>query len=220
LQNELPIRIDVVMTTLDLAALNAELRTKTPQEIIQWALNLGKRTMLTTSFSPNAAVMLHLVSSIDASVPVVWIDSGYNLRDAYVVAERLMKELPLNMHIYTPTMTAERRTALMGIPSPDEPELHAEFTRQVKLEPFARAIETLKPEIWLTGIRRDETEFRKSLDILSWDNRGMLKVAPIFYWSEDEVVKYMEQYQLPTCKRYFDPTKVADHIECGLHTAA
>jgi phosphoadenosine phosphosulfate reductase len=208
------------MTTLDLAALNAELRTKTPQEIIQWALNLGKRTMLTTSFSPNAAVMLHLVSSIDASVPVVWIDSGYNLRDAYVVAERLMKELPLNMHIYTPTMTAERRTALMGIPSPDEPELHAEFTRQVKLEPFARAIETLKPEIWLTGIRRDETEFRKSLDILSWDNRGMLKVAPIFYWSEDEVVKYMEQYQLPTCKRYFDPTKVADHIECGLHTAA
>jgi phosphoadenosine phosphosulfate reductase len=208
------------MTTLDLAALNAELRTKTPQEIIRWALALGKRNMLTTSFSPNAAVMLHMVSSIDASVPVVWIDSGYNLRDAYVVAERLMKELPLNMHIFTPTMTAERRTALMGIPTPDDPELHAEFTRQVKLEPFARAIEELKPEIWLTGIRRDETEFRKSLDILSWDNRGMLKVAPIFYWSEDEVTKYMEQYQLPTCKRYFDPTKVADHVECGLHTAA
>lgn len=208
------------MTTLDLAALNAELRTKTPQEIIHWALNLGKRTMLTTSFSPNAAVMLHMVSGIDASVPVVWIDSGYNLRDAYVVAERLMKELPLNMHIYTPTMTAERRTALMGIPTPDEPELHAEFARQVKLEPFARAIEELQPEIWLTGIRRDETEFRKSLDILSWDNRGMLKVAPIFYWSEEEVAKYMEQYQLPSCKRYFDPTKVADHVECGLHTAA
>jgi len=165
-------------------------------------------------------VMLHMVSSIDASVPVVWIDSGYNLRDAYVVAERLMKELPLNMHVYTPTMTAERRTALMGIPTPDDPELHAEFTRQVKLEPFARAVEELKPEIWLTGIRQDETEFRKSLDILSWDNRGMLKVAPIFYWNADDVAKYMEQYQLPSCKRYFDPTKVADHIECGLHTAA
>jgi phosphoadenosine phosphosulfate reductase len=208
------------MTTLDLAALNAELRTKTPQEIIRWALNLGKRNFLTTSFSPNAAVMLHMVSSIDTSVPVVWIDSGYNLRDAYVVAERLMKELPLNMHIYTPAMTAERRTALMGIPTPDDPELHAEFTRQVKLEPFARAVEELKPEIWLTGIRQDETEFRKSLDILSWDNRGMLKVAPIFYWNEEDVAKYMEQYQLPSCKRYFDPTKVADHVECGLHTAA
>lgn len=208
------------MTTLDLAALNAELRTKPPQEIIRWALNLGKRTFMTTSFSPNAAVMLHMVSGIDASVPVVWIDSGYNLRDAYIVAERLMKELPLNMHIYTPTMTAERRTALMGIPTLDDPELHAEFTRQVKLEPFARAIEELKPEVWITGIRRDETEFRKSLDILSWDNRGMLKVAPIFYWDEDDVANYMEQYQLPSCKRYFDPTKVSENVECGLHTAA
>jgi len=211
------------MTTLDLdlVALNEQLRAKTPQEIIRWALELGKRSFLTTSFSPNAGVMLHMVSSIDRSVPVVWIDSGYNVRDAYLVAEKLMQDLSLNMHIYTPIMTAERRNALMGgIPTPDEPEEHAEFTRQVKLEPFARAIEELKPEIWLTGIRRDETEFRKSLDILSWDNRGMLKVAPIFYWTEDDVASYMTQNQLPTCKRYFDPTKVSEHLECGLHTAA
>lgn len=211
----------MTMTDLDLAALNEQLRTKTPQEIIRWALGLGKPAFLTTSFSPNAAVMLHMVSSIDASVPVVWIDSGYNLRDAYLVAEKLMHDLPLNMHIYTPIMTAERRNALMGgIPTPDEPERHAEFTRQVKLEPFARAIADIKPEIWLTGIRRDETEFRKSLDILSWDSHGLLKVAPIFYWTEDDVASYMTQYQLPTCKRYFDPTKVSDHRECGLHSAA
>ena len=209
------------MTTLDLAALNEQLRNKTPQEIIRWAMGLGKRSFMSTSFAPNAAVMLHMVSSIDSSVPVVWVDSGYNLRDAYLVAEKLMRDLPLNMHIYTPTITAERRNALMGgIPTPDESEQHAEFTRQVKLEPFARAIDELKPEVWLTGIRRDETEFRKSLDILSWDSRGILKVAPIFYWKDEDVASYMAQYQLPTCKRYFDPTKVADHRECGLHTAA
>jgi len=209
------------MTTMDLAALNEQLRNKTPQEIIRWAVGLGKRSFMSTSFAPNAAVMLHMVSSIDPTVPVVWVDSGYNLRDAYLVAEKLMRDLPLNMRIYTPTITAERRNALMGgIPTPDEPEQHAEFTRQVKLEPFARAIDDLKPEVWLTGIRRDETEFRKSLDILSWDSRGILKVAPIFYWTDEDVANYMAQYQLPTCKRYFDPTKVADHRECGLHTAA
>ena len=74
--------------------------------------------------------------------------------------------------------------------------------------------------IWLTGIRREETEHRKSLDIVSIDNRGILKVAPIFYWSEDDVEAYMEQHQLPTCRHYFDPTKVHDGRECGLHTAA
>ena len=41
--------------------------------------------------------MLHLVSSADPTVPVVWVDTGYNLRDTYLVAERLMRELELNM---------------------------------------------------------------------------------------------------------------------------
>ena len=52
------------------------------------------------------------------------------------------------------------------------------------------------------------------------DNRGIVKVAPIFYWSEDQVEAYMERYQLPSCKHYFDPTKVLDGRECGLPTAA
>jgi phosphoadenosine phosphosulfate reductase len=30
----------------------------------------------------------------------------------------------------------------------------------------------------------------------------------------------MARYELPTCKHYFDPTKVHDSRECGLHTAA
>ncbi|WP_269473302.1 phosphoadenosine phosphosulfate reductase domain-containing protein [Kineobactrum salinum] len=77
-----------------------------------------------------------------------------------------------------------------------------------------------RPEVWLTGIRREETEHRKSLDIVSRDDRGIIKVAPLFYWSEQDVERYMEQHQLPSCRHYFDPTKVLDGRECGLHTAA
>lgn len=205
---------------LDLAAINADLRQRSPAEVIRWALSLGKPAFATTSFAPNAAVMLHLISETCPDLPVVWVDSGYNVRDTYLVAEQLMRDLHLKMHVYTPVMTAERRNALMGgVPMPDEPE-HAEFTRQVKIEPFQRALEDLKPAIWLTGIRRDETEFRKTLDIVSWDNRGLLRVAPIFYWSEQQVDDYMHQHGLPSPKRYFDPTKVDDKRECGLQTAA
>jgi len=207
---------------LDLAKLNAELAGKPPREIIRWALSLGEPVMASTSFSPNAAVMLHLVTQVDASVPVVWVDSGYNVADAYRVAERLMKDLKPNMQIFTPEMTAERRNAIMGgIPHPDDtPELFQEFTRQVKLEPFDRALKSLQPKIWITGIRKEETDFRKGLDILSLDARGLLKVAPIFDWTADDIARYMDEHQLPSCKHYFDPTKVAENAECGLHTAA
>ena len=206
---------------MDFDSVNATLRNASAQEIVQWALGLGRKTIATTSMGRNAAVMLHLVSEVDKSVPTIWVDTGYNLRDTYVVAERLIRDLQVDMHVYSPQMTSERRNAIMGgIPTVDEEERHQEFTRQVKLEPFAQALEEFKPEIWLTGIRSEETEHRKSLDIVSMDNRGIIKVAPIFYWSEDDVEDYMEKFELPSCRHYFDPTKVHDGRECGLHTAA
>lgn len=207
---------------LDLQKINAQLRDQSAAEIIRWSLSLGRRAIATTSFAPNSAVMLKLVTDCDPSVPVVWVDSGYNVPDTYRTAEQLMDRLKPNMHIYIPAMTAERRNAILGgIPHPDDdPQVHEEFTRQVKLEPFARALGALQPEIWLTGIRQHETEHRKTLDIVSVDNRGILKVAPLFYWSDADIAAFMAEHELPSCRHYFDPTKVADNRECGLHTSA
>ena len=206
---------------IDFDSINNTLRDATAAEIVGWALAQGRRSIATTSMGRNAAVMLHLVSQVDKTLPTIWVDTGYNLRDTYVVAERLIRDLDINMHVYSPQMTSERRNAIMGgIPTVDETERHQDFTRQVKLEPFERALAEFKPEIWLTGIRREETEHRKSLDIVSEDGRGIIKVAPLFYWSEADIEAYMAEHELPTCKHYFDPTKVHDGRECGLHTAA
>jgi len=211
----------VVLPELDLENVNQSLRDAGPREIIDWAAGLGLPVIATTSFGRNAAVMLDLLSGRTPPVPVVWVDTGYNLRDTYVVAEKLMQRLDLQMHIYTPTMTAERRNAIMGgIPPIDDEQRHRQFTRQVKLEPFDRAIQDVQPDVWLTGIRRDETEHRRTLDIVSRDDRGMLKVAPLFYWSERDMEDYRARSGLPSCRHYFDPTKVYDGRECGLHTAA
>ena len=123
------------IAALDFDSVNRELATGTPEEVLVWALGLGLRPFMSTSFGPNAAVMLHLVSSIDPRVPVVWIDTGYNLRDTYVVAEKLMQMLPLNIQVYTPRMSAERWNTLYGgIPQLDEADLHEQFTRNIKLE--------------------------------------------------------------------------------------
>ncbi len=207
---------------LELEQINARLKDRSPQEILQWAQSLNKRVFASTSFSPNSAALLHMISEVTPELPVIWVDSGYNVPDAYRVAEQIMQRLNLKMHIYNPAMSAERRNALMGgIPHPDDNEaLHQEFARQVKLEPFAQAMDDLQGEVWVTGIRREETEHRKSLDIVSVDNRGILKVAPVFYWTAEQLEDYLEQYDLPSCRHYFDPTKIHDGRECGLHTSA
>lgn len=204
---------------LDLDVLNAQLRDATPQEIIGFALALNKKAIATTSFSPNSGGLLHMLSQQQQDLPVIWVDGGYNTRDAYLTADKLISGLSLNMKIYTPEITSARRDALMGIPTGDDPELHKEFSRQVKVEPFNRAMTQWSPEVWFSGIRREETEFRKSLDILSYDARGILRVAPLFHWTEEQLEAYMENQQLPSCKRYFDPTKLNDGAECGIHTS-
>ena len=202
---------------LDLVQINNELRDKGPEAIIRWALSLNATTVMTTSFGYNSAVSLKMLADIDNTVPVVWVDSGYNMKDAYKVADELMRSLQLNVHVYNPLISAERRNAIMGgVPGADEPAFQ-DFVDQVKLEPFKRALNELKPQVWISGIRREETEHRKSLDVVSIDGQGILKIAPIFYWSEADIDAFMQKHSLPSCKHYFDPTKVHEHNECGLH---
>ncbi len=199
--------------------INLSLAEESPESIVKWALSQNKKTVVSTSFGYNSAVTLHMVSSLQPSIPVLWVDSGYNVKDAYLIAEQLIQQLDLNIHVYNPLMSASRREAVYGtnFAVPDDPGFE-EFKEQVKLEPFQRGLNELSPDIWISGIRKEETEYRKNLNIVSMDGRGILKVAPLFNWTESDMTRYMEKHRLPNCSHYFDPTKVDEHTECGLHS--
>lgn len=204
---------------LDFASINQQLRDKHPVEIIRWALSLEKKTIVTTNFGPYEAAILHMTSEQDEAMPVICVDHGYNTEATYHFAEALIKRLTLTMHYYTPKVTAKRRaTVYGGIPSIDDEAAHDEFTREVKLEPFGRAMSEFSPEMWLTAIRKEQTPFRDSLDIVTQDiTTGLIKVAPMFYWSELDLEEYLVEHDLPIEEDYNDPTKVLKDRECGLH---
>jgi phosphoadenosine phosphosulfate reductase len=207
------------MTTLDLNAINTDLNSKSPQEIIEWALGLNKKTIVTTNFGPHEAAILNMVNEQAPDMPVICVDHGYNTEATYKFADELSKKLSLNMHYYTPKVTAKRREVVYkGIPDIDDVEAHDAFTREVKLEPFARAMDEFKPEVWLTAIRKEQTPFRNSMDIVTTDiSTGIIKVAPLFYWKEIDLEDYLVENDLPIEEDYFDPTKVLKDRECGLH---
>ncbi|OOR90693.1 phosphoadenylylsulfate reductase [Moraxella caviae] len=207
-----------IVTTDNLAQYNAELTDKSPEQIVQWALSVAKNPIITTNFRPYEAAILHLVTRLRPDITVLFVDSGYNTDATYRYAQSLIRDLNLNVVTYIPAQTrAFRDVAMGGIPDVDSP-LHAEFTEQVKLEPFRRALGELDPDVWFNAIRKDQTEFRGALDVLSLSKDGVLKVAPLFHLSEAELDAYQEQHGLPNEFDYFDPTKVLAHRECGLHT--
>ena len=85
----------------DLTAANQALQGAEPQQVIAWALEQAEAPLVTTNFGPYEAVILHMVTQVKADIPVVWIDSGYNTRETYLVAERLIEALKLNIEVYT-----------------------------------------------------------------------------------------------------------------------
>lgn len=202
---------------MDLIAINKELRGKSPAAIVDWALTQGDKPVVTTNFRPYEAAILHATTARRSDLTVIWCDTGYNTNKTYLHAKRVIDALELDVKLYVPKQTASYRDAIMGgIPGIDDP-LHKEFTEQVKLEPFRRAMKENQPDIWFTNLRKGQTAFRNTLDIVSKGEDGVLKVSPFFYWSDEELDVYLEEHQLENEFKYFDPTKVLENRECGLH---
>tara|TARA_R110000868_G_scaffold52221_4_gene165235 strand:- start:20209 stop:20877 length:669 start_codon:yes stop_codon:yes gene_type:complete len=204
-------------TEKQLKELNAQLKGIPPVEIISWTLQYAKNAVVTTNFRPYEVAILHAVSDVKNDIPVIWCDTGYNTPNTYKHAEDLISRLNLNIKLYVPKQTSSHRDAVMGIPGIDDPN-HAVFTEQVKLEPFKRAMSELKPDVWFTNLRNGQTALRDTLDILSVSKDGMLKVSPFYHWSDSQLDAYLKNLKLPNEHKYFDPTKVLENRECGLHT--
>ncbi len=204
-------------TQKDIIQLNKEFKKKTPLEIVIWAIVNSENPVVTTNFRPYEAAILNVCVTAKFNIPVIWCDSGYNTSNTYRHAEEVIKLLKLNVKLYVPKQTTAHRDVMMGIPDIDNP-LHKIFTEQVKLEPFKRAMLEFKPDLWFTNLRKGQTALRNSLDILSLSSDGVLKVSPFYYYSDAELDKYLEENNLPNELKYFDPTKVLDTRECGIHT--
>ncbi|MCC6415750.1 MAG: phosphoadenosine phosphosulfate reductase family protein [Opitutaceae bacterium] len=210
------------MNNAQIARWNAELREKSPLQIVQWAIALAPdRAIVSTNFRPYEAVVLHLATQAKPNIPVLWVDHGYNRPATYKHAERLRAQLGLNLKPYLPRLTVAHRDAIYG-PVPDtsdEAALKA-FSAQMKLEPFHRGMAELAPKIWLTALRKVQNPNRAELDIVSADaNFGALKISPVFYATDADLERYLAEHHLPNEWDYFDPAKADEKRECGLHAA-
>ena len=203
-------------STEKLQQLNLELRDKSPVEIAKWAVRNAQNAVVTTNFRPYEAAILYVASEAKKDISVVWCDTGYNTPNTYRHAEEVIELLKLNIDLYVPKQTTSHRDVVMGIPQIDDP-LHKVFTEQVKLEPFKRAMANHKPDVWFTNLRKGQTAHRDNLDILSQGADGILKVSPFYYYSDEELDIFLEENNLPNENKYFDPTKVLENRECGLH---
>jgi phosphoadenosine phosphosulfate reductase len=196
--------LEISLPLLDFAQINRQLTAADATSIILWAADtLGDGLVLSTSFGIQAAVMLHLVTQVVPDIPVIWVDTGYLPAETYHFADELTKRLNLNLKVYQSTLSPARMEALHGkLWDQKNLESLTRYDRIRKVEPMQRALKELKAKGWLAGLRRDQTQHRKSLETVMQQGQR-LKIHPILDWNSRDVYQYLTAYDLPY-HPYFD----------------
>lgn len=204
------------ITSENIELFNRNLRYEDPEEIIQFAFEITEKPILTTSFGPYSAALIHAVVSIRKDIKVIWCDTGYNTDATYKHANRLIDRFKLNIEIFTPAYTVAFINNTLGKPDVNHPN-YPLFAERMKLQPFKKALQKHQPDLWFTNLRKAQTVHRNSLNILSFSESGILKVSPFYHFSDEDIMDYLNAHKLPVERDYFDPVKARQHRECGIH---
>lgn len=180
-----------------LAQWNLQLESSNATQRVQWALeNLPNNFSLTSSFGIQSAVMLHMMTQIQPDIPVVITDTGHLFPETYQFIDELTKNLNLNLHVFRAELSPAWQQARYGKQwELDESELK-QYNLENKVKPLEKGLEQLHVNTWFSGVRRSQTEHRKSLQVLQVI-RGRFKVHPIIDWSNKQIHEYLTKHNLP-----------------------
>ena len=172
-----------------------EFETKTPQEIINWAVDaFWPQIALSSSFQTQSMPLLHMASRVRRDILIFFLDTGYHFWDTLIFREQLASEWHLNV------LDLYRDTRWDGFTRQHTRTLPLEDSNLCcflhKVQPMQKALKDMKA--WISGIRRDQTMVRAHARILELQKDGLLKINPMLNWTKADVKRYAEENHLPS----------------------
>lgn len=217
----------------------------TPQEILRIGIAAAAGPIsLACSFSLEDVAIIDIAHTAGITMGVFAIDTGRLHEETYEVAEALTERYRLQIGWYFPKYEqVESMVRAKGMFSFRESlDNRHECCHIRKVEPLGRALKGLNG--WVTGMRQEQSVTRTELQAIGRDeaNGGILKINPLISWSEEQVLGYSRENNLPVnrlltrgyrsigcapCTRAVQPGEDAragrwwwenpEYKECGLH---
>lgn len=196
----------------------------------------GKRMFVSSSFQTHSIALLHIISEIDDSIPVVFLNTGFLFPQTIAFKGKVATRLGLHI---IPLRSAVPRSQQI------DPNGRFYFTSDPdrccyinKVLPMERML--MKYDVWINGIRRDQSDHRNRLSEEEPAGFDCMRFHPMLDWSAKKVYDYLNEHELPRhplddqgyisigcepCTRKFDPENAREgrwfgmsKTECGLHT--
>ena len=200
--------------------------------------NLAGDLAMVSSFGAESAVLLHLVSQIDPSVPVLFLETGKHFPETLAYRDLLAERLGLNLVNLYPDLDDLAKRDETGLRWSYDPDGCCELR---KVRPLEKALAAYDASF--TGRKAFQSSTRATLPRFELDNsdaQGRLKINPLIDWDADRIAAYFEEHDLPRhpliergfasigcspCTRAVKPGEDPragrwagwDKVECGIH---
>jgi phosphoadenosine phosphosulfate reductase len=229
-------------TEQDAIRLNNMFRGSSTEEMLRAVLgdHMVGDVGLVSSFGAESAALLHLVASIDPSVPVLFLDTGRHFPETLAYRDQLVARLGLtdfrNLEPDADVLAARDANQLRWSFDPDG------CCEIRKVVPLAKALAGFDATI--TGRKAFQAKTRNALprfEIDTSDAAGRLKVNPLADWTKADLDAYFVEHDLPVhpliaqgylsigcapCTSVVKPGEDPragrwrgwDKTECGIHT--
>ena len=170
-------------TDLDVDSLSARFESWAARDIVAWAIGtFGERLAVPSSMGDT--VLVHLAASVDPSVEIVFLDTGFHFPETLVTLERASQRYRLNVVVQRPAA--------------DAPDVFAAGVEACcaarKVDGLERALHT--KAAWMTGLRRSDSPERADTPIVALDRRGLVKICPLARWSDADVERYSAEHDV------------------------
>ncbi|WP_231424827.1 MULTISPECIES: phosphoadenylyl-sulfate reductase [Pedobacter] len=150
------------------------------------------RIIFSTSFGWEDQAITHLIFANNIPIKVFTLETGRLFSETYYVWNRTLEVYNKPIHAYYP-----KNELLQDMVNTKGPNSFYESVENRKECCYIRKIEPLKRaltgnEIWVTGIRAEQSANREDMHDLEWDEGNQLiKFHPVFDWTLEDVKTYI-----------------------------
>jgi len=180
---------------------NQELEDMTAQERLTWGYKeFDNQFAITTSFGIQSSVLLNMVSKLclQKKIKIFWIDTGYLPPETYHYAEKLIKDLSLEIEVLQSEFSTGRMEAIYGkLWETNKTSDLDKYNELRKIKPLENGLKKYNVQCWASGVRSSQTENRKEMKFLDVI-RQRLSLRPLLNWTNKDIFYYMEENNLPT----------------------
>lgn len=177
-------------------------KIKDPNELIVRALTTNElKATIGLSGQPTGACLLQICFENQMTPNVFILDTLRLFKETYEYIDKLEKHFNIEIKRIKPDSYKVQKMI-------DQHGEYLFFDNQAKQE-FCCDVRKVKPQqevlantdVWLTGLRQDQSTFRQSLNrqeiIKAGSGHSLIKLAPLYNWSEEQVTDYLKEKKVP-----------------------